>query len=510
MGIGRANGPQSFTVIRRLAAFVATAMTNIVAMAMVRFGNKHFQLSYVAPWARRSFRAAGVVRLGTHIGDVKCGRCPPTRRALEKVVEGIVVDFESSDMGQLRRSFLEEHQLTRSMLPEHNSGRLPVWADEEFTYQVVPHQVRRDIEQLEHLVSTGVLDRELHDYVVKSLLPEYRRMLIFASVATRRRNDAYIMTHPQRDFAHYFALQKKVLHVHPGDAVAGDAISSTLDFEALQDSYFQKDHHVVVIDSFLSQEVLQLLHDFLLESTIWMEVKFGHVGAYLDSGMACPLIAQIDSELRAKFPRVMGDLEFENAWAYMYDGSMGGVGIHADDAQVQINIFVTPTEANLWSDDSSEPTGGLVIYGIGPPQWWECSQYNNIMRNPRILEVLASIDHWNMTVPYVQNRAVMFDSTYFHQSDDMSFKKGYRNRRINVTFLYGRRSKLVPQPAVKPSVGSRPQGGHGRTESTSIVEQRDEFYRRGEIFLDADDWDKLRAAIREHLSSRHARQTDSR
>ena len=54
----------------------------------------------------------------------------------------------------------------------------------------------------------------------------------------------------------------------------------------------------------------------------------------------------------------------------------------------------------------------------------------------------------NLTVPYVQNRAIMFDSTYFHRTDDINFKPGYKNRRINVTFLYGKRRRLKPQPAV--------------------------------------------------------------
>ena len=34
-----------------------------------------------------------------------------------------------------------------------------------------------------------------------------------------------------------------------------------------------------------------------------------------------------------------------NAWAYMYDGKLPGIGAHADDSQLQINIYVTPSEA---------------------------------------------------------------------------------------------------------------------------------------------------------------------
>ena len=45
-----------------------------------------------------------------------------------------------------------------------------------------------------------------------------------------------------------------------------------------------------------------------------------------------------------------------------------------------------------------------------------------------------------VTIPYRCNRAVIFDSDLFHETDAIRFKEGYLNRRINVTFLYGDRS----------------------------------------------------------------------
>ncbi len=44
-----------------------------------------------------------------------------------------------------------------------------------------------------------------------------------------------------------------------------------------------------------------------------------------------------------------------------------------------------------------------------------------------------------MTVPYRANRAVIFDSDLFHETDRIRFADGYQNRRINITMLYGRR-----------------------------------------------------------------------
>jgi hypothetical protein len=46
-------------------------------------------------------------------------------------------------------------------------------------------------------------------------------------------------------------------------------------------------------------------------------------------------------------------------------------------------------------------------------------------------------------VPHRCNRAVIFNSDLIHRTDDIRFRPGYENRRINVTFLYGVREGRV-------------------------------------------------------------------
>ena len=49
-----------------------------------------------------------------------------------------------------------------------------------------------------------------------------------------------------------------------------------------------------------------------------------------------------------------------------------------------------------------------------------------------------------MNVPYRQNRIALFDATLLHGSDGAAdWKPGYLNRRISVTFLFGRREQVV-------------------------------------------------------------------
>ena len=42
-----------------------------------------------------------------------------------------------------------------------------------------------------------------------------------------------------------------------------------------------------------------------------------------------------------------------------------------------------------------------------------------------------------LRVPYKQNRAVLFDSVLFHESDTIRFAPGFETCRINYTLLFG-------------------------------------------------------------------------
>lgn len=361
-------------------------------------------------------------------------------------------DFWASPMGIIRQQF-EAQQGVR--VKPGGRVRVPIVVD---TAPVVPHQLQRDIEQLEYLLERDSLSAPVRDHVTDVVLVEYKRALEVATEALAKLEEksgdevrAFTLRY-EKAYKALFCLYKKALHLHSGDFVPSDALAPR-DFGALEEDFLRRSHRAIVIDDFLGQAALYQLRDFLLESTFWFDAKKGYVGTYLHTAFASPIVAQIDWELRAKLPRVLEGLELQNAWSFMYDGSMGGVNTHADDAQVQINIFLTPTEANMWSEDSNLPGGGLIIYGCGPPEEWGFLDYNNDMRGDqekeRIEEVIASTGHWNVTVPYLQNRAIMFDSTYFHRTDDMCFKKGYKNRRINVTFLYGKRANLIYAPTMK-------------------------------------------------------------
>src|ERR1700730_12265286 len=152
-----------------------------------------------------------------------------------------------------------------------------------------------------------------------------------------------------------------------------------------------------------------------------------------ESGFAVALLAQPPTELVAACPRIFRDHPLLQWWAFKYDSDLSGIGVHADFAAVNVNFWITPDEANL-----DPERGGLVIWDKPAPLDWTFEKYNNV-ETGEIREFLAGSGARATTVPYRANRAVIFDSDLFHETDRISFKEGYLNRRINITLLYGRR-----------------------------------------------------------------------
>jgi hypothetical protein len=158
------------------------------------------------------------------------------------------------------------------------------------------------------------------------------------------------------------------------------------------------------------------------------------MGAFPENGFACPLLAQVAEEFRAAYPAIFGDYPLLYLWAFKYDSSLKGIKVHADFAAVNVNFWITPDEAN-----NNPDSGGLRVWDVGAPPDWDFAQYNG--QEGPIRDVLARGGARETVVPYRANRAVIFDSELFHETDRFDFKPGYENRRINITMLYGRRGQ---------------------------------------------------------------------
>jgi len=221
------------------------------------------------------------------------------------------------------------------------------------------------------------------------------------------------------------------LHIAGGERLKGPAVN-----QAGSDTiarWQSQQPQIVVIDNLLTEEALAALRRFCMDSTIWRKpYANGYLGAVPESGFAAPLLAQIAEELRQTHEGIFGPHSLRYLWAFKCDPRQKGVNIHADFAAVNVNFWITPDEANL------DPMhGGLVIWDVAAPLDWDFSRYNN--DEAAIRNFLAGKKAKSVTVPYRANRAVIFDSDLFHETDRIAFRDGYANRRINITMLYGRR-----------------------------------------------------------------------
>jgi len=219
-----------------------------------------------------------------------------------------------------------------------------------------------------------------------------------------------------------------------GERLKGRAVNAHNE-PAVTQAWRTSDPRIVVIDDLLTAEALEELRRYCRGSDVWRTAySQGYLGAFPESGFAALLLAQVAEELSATFQEIFADHPLRYHWAFKYDSRLDGIGIHADEAAVNVNFWITPDEANL-----DPQGGGLVIWDKEAPLEWDFAKFN--ADESAAYEFLAKSGARQIRIPYRANRAVIFDSNLFHKTDRISFAQGYENRRINITMLYGRRRR---------------------------------------------------------------------
>lgn len=285
------------------------------------------------------------------------------------------------------------------------------------------HKYKHDLEQFEYLLKQKLLP-DSYSIVVKSY-----------SELVNNYSD-YKITNVKNSIALPEIVAKtynRPLYVNHGHMFHNPVINPALNTKEIEKNYLGSEPNVIYIDNLLTDEAISVLQEFCFTSVIWHEVKNGYLGAYLNNGFFSELLLQIAMKLRESFPSIFDNYQLQTMWAYKYDSQLEGIRMHADNAAVNVNFWITEDEANLNPD-----SGGLVVYKHDAPEDWGFNKYNTDSK--AIEDYLESVKSESVTVPYRKNRAVIFDSDLFHRTDDFSFKEGYKNRRINITMLYGLRS----------------------------------------------------------------------
>ncbi len=227
----------------------------------------------------------------------------------------------------------------------------------------------------------------------------------------------------------------RILHYADNPAMPQGALNPELDVEEIERRYHASRPEIIHIDTLLRPDALEALRQFCLESTIWKkDYEDGYIGAFLGEGFSSPLVLQVAEELRTTFPGIFHRHRLLQAWAFKQDSVRRPLNIHADAAAVNVNFWITPDDANL-----DPAKGGLIVWDKEAPREWDFKVYNSTAFQPKIREFLKQSGASPVKVPYRANRALVFNSDLFHESDTCVFRDDYESRRINVTFLYGRR-----------------------------------------------------------------------
>ncbi len=308
-------------------------------------------------------------------------------------------------------------------------------------------KLRHDIDQFDYLQRRGIFGDEL-----TPVIAAYRRVvdrMLPDGENTRRALS-------EQDLEDIGDVFNRIIYVRPTPRVAR-ALSDSWDPAKLESQYLDHPPGVVVVDDFFSPDALAELHAFCLESTVWTGNRYAHgrLGAFFHEGFNCPLLVQIAEEVRAAMPRVIGSRHtLRQMWAFKNSPYQPGDSTtHADFAAVNVNVWITPDTNNL------DPTcGGLVVYNVDAPPHWDFPTYNG--RSDVIKPFLERQQARTLTIPYKQNRAVIFNSDLFHGTATVKFRPEYENRRMNVTMLYGVREEdhrhlARPDPMTDPAAAWR-------------------------------------------------------
>lgn len=234
----------------------------------------------------------------------------------------------------------------------------------------------------------------------------------------------------QRDWLGEPNRDLSILFIRGGERLSG-ALINRQNAGYVTESWQRANPKIVVIDDFLKANALAAIREYCLGSTIWRQVfPTGYLGSLPEHGFAVPLLAQLAEELADAYPAIFASHPLLQLWAFKYCGGPMGIKLHADFAAVNVNFWITPDQANR--DASS---GGLMIWDKAAPADWDFKTFNN--DESAIRAFLSQSGAQSITVPYRANRAIIFDSDLFHETDALNFHEGYINHRINITFLYG-------------------------------------------------------------------------
>jgi len=232
----------------------------------------------------------------------------------------------------------------------------------------------------------------------------------------------------EHDYAFISNLHKIKYNKPP--KVKNNYINQQLNFNEIEMMYTSSNPEIVVIDNFLTQDFLEDLRIFFRCANIFKyPYSRGYIGAFLGKGMANKALLEFSDELKRSLKRIFKNYNLSQAWSFKYNAKKEGIGVHADDARVNVNFWITDDSANM-----NNTNGGMIIWKKTPNDDASFKDFNSIESMDKIKDEVKDTDF--MRISYKSNRAVIFNSKLYHVTDKLEFKDNYKDRRVNITFLY--------------------------------------------------------------------------
>ena len=187
-----------------------------------------------------------------------------------------------------------------------------------------------------------------------------------------------------------------------------------------------KNNEIVVIDNFFTNMFLSILKIRVLYSKYFDD----NYEEYAATNYVIPQDYITDTIIKEFRHKLSVLPKFQRAWSFVYNNESTGVGMHADPSQFNVNVWVS-------SDESvkNKTCNGLFIYKILPPSDWTRKEWNE----SAVAQKYIDSHHLEpIKIDYKSNRAIIFNGTYFHKTNNVSMKEGIHNRRVSYTMLFGK------------------------------------------------------------------------
>jgi tetratricopeptide (TPR) repeat protein len=230
----------------------------------------------------------------------------------------------------------------------------------------------------------------------------------------------------REDCERYRKLATEALHFAP----SGSLIRSSIDWESVARELAAKDTQFVVVDDFIDVGALKQIRDFVNRGEWGAETDTGdEIRSSLLEGFVSKLLLTLSANIGKDASSIVGQLPFTSLWLYKYFPNRTTRVPHADAGKISFNIWITPDEYNKGK------MGGLRIWPVhasagyfGRDKNWQRRYVEQRLRNK---------EEECFVIPYKYNRAIIFDSTLIHQTDEFHFDESHIGRRANITLTYG-------------------------------------------------------------------------